>query len=135
MPVPEEAIPLRTDPPSCTFLSQMFTDSIQCYYSEFNCKNRNEFKSSEHFAFQGCQTHFHEGPHPPRGCLQRAKYNLVLYKCSCSLTVKPALGAATGQKQGAGPDKTRWRAGFGLRAVCLPPVLYTNRLKEVIAAA
>ena len=24
---------------------------------------------------QGCQTHFHRGPHQPRGCLQRAEYN------------------------------------------------------------
>ena len=24
---------------------------------------------------QGCQTHFHQGPHQPRGCLQRAECN------------------------------------------------------------
>ena len=45
-----------------------------------------------------------------------------LCKCNCSLTRGKELGAAAGQKQGAGPDKTRWRAGFGPRALCLPPV-------------
>ena len=24
---------------------------------------------------QGCQTHFHRGPHQPHGCLQRAEWN------------------------------------------------------------
>ena len=24
---------------------------------------------------QGCQTHFHRGPHQPRGCLQKAEFN------------------------------------------------------------
>ena len=31
---------------------------------------------------QGCQTHFHQEPHQPRGCLQRAEIVLGLYKCS-----------------------------------------------------
>ena len=37
---------------------------------------------------QGCQTHFHQGPHQLHGCLQRAKIILGLYKCNYSLTVK-----------------------------------------------
>ena len=37
---------------------------------------------------QGCQTHFHQGPHQPRGCLQRAEIILGLCKCNYSLTVK-----------------------------------------------
>ena len=37
---------------------------------------------------QGCQTHFHWGPHQPRGCLRRAKIILGLYKCNYCLTVK-----------------------------------------------
>ena len=28
-----------------------------------------------HFLEQGCQTHFHQGPHQPGGCLQRTKCN------------------------------------------------------------
>ena len=27
------------------------------------------------YILQGCQTHFHQGPHQPRGCLQRAECN------------------------------------------------------------
>ena len=37
---------------------------------------------------QGCQTHFHGGPHQPCDCLQRAKIMLGLCKCNYSLTVK-----------------------------------------------
>ena len=37
---------------------------------------------------QGCQTHFHWGPHQPRNCLQRAEIILELYKCNYSLTIK-----------------------------------------------
>ena len=37
---------------------------------------------------QGCQTHFHQGPHQTRDCLQRAEIILGLYKCNYSLTVK-----------------------------------------------
>ena len=44
---------------------------------------------------QGYQTHFHRGPHQPRGCLKRANVILGLYKCNYSITVKPELGAAT----------------------------------------
>ena len=51
---------------------------------------------------------------------------LGLYKCNYSLIVKRELGTDPGLKQGAGLDKTRWRAGFGPRALCLPPVLYTD---------
>ena len=46
---------------------------------------------------------------------------LGLYKCKYSLTRGKELGAAR-WKQGARLDKARWRAGFGLRALCLPPV-------------
>ena len=37
---------------------------------------------------QGCQMHFHQGPHQPCGCLQRAEIILGLYKCNYSLAVK-----------------------------------------------
>ena len=37
---------------------------------------------------QGCQTHFHQGPHQPHSCLQRAVIILGLYQCNYSLTVK-----------------------------------------------
>ena len=37
---------------------------------------------------QGCQTHFHWGPHRPHNCLQRTKIISGLYKCNCSLTAK-----------------------------------------------
>ena len=30
---------------------------------------------------QGCQTHFHQGPHQPRSCLQGAKCTLILGLC------------------------------------------------------
>ena len=58
---------------------------------------------------QGCESHFHQRPHQPRGCLQRAECNLGLCTCNCSLTRGKELSTAAGQKQGAGPDKTRWR--------------------------
>ena len=48
---------------------------------------------------------------------------LGLHKCNYSLTVKRELSTAARQKQGARPDKTMWRAGFGPRALCLPPVI------------
>ena len=49
---------------------------------------------------------------------------LGLYKCiNYSLTRGKELGTAAGWKQGAGQDKTRWRAGFGLLALYLPPVV------------
>ena len=47
---------------------------------------------------------------------------LGLYKCNYSLTRGKELGAATGEKQGAGLDK-RWRDGFSRWALCLPPVV------------
>ena len=48
---------------------------------------------------------------------------LGLYKCNYSLTRGKKLSVAARWKQGAKPDKTRWRARFGPRAFCLPPVL------------
>ena len=49
--------------------------------------------------------------------------NVILGLCKCNcLTRGKEFGAAAGEKQGAGPDKTRWRAGFSLWALCLPPV-------------
>ena len=47
---------------------------------------------------------------------------LELYTCNYSLTRDKELSTAAGQKQGAELDKTRWRAGFSPRALCLPPV-------------
>ena len=48
---------------------------------------------------------------------------LGLYTCNYSLTRGKELIAAAGEKQGAGQDKTRWRARFGPWALCLPPVV------------
>ena len=47
---------------------------------------------------------------------------LELCKCNFSLTRGKELGAAAGWKQGAGPDKTKQRAGLSPQALCLPPV-------------
>ena len=65
------------------------------------------------------------------GCLRGLNVILELYKCNYSLTRGRELGAAAGQKQGAGLDKTRWRAGFGPRALCLPPVVYSLVAYEI----
>ena len=73
---------------------------------------------------QGCQTHFHWGHSSLEVAFKGPNVNQGLCKCNYSLTVKQEFGAATGQKQGAGLDKTRWRVGFGPRAWCLPPVVY-----------
>ena len=53
--------------------------------------------------------------------------SLGLYKCNYSLIVKRELGTSAGQKQGARPDKARWRAGFFPRALHLPPVAQTMK--------
>ena len=45
---------------------------------------------------QGCHTHFHQEPHQPRGCLQRADIILGLYKCNYSLTRGKELSTAAG---------------------------------------
>ena len=37
---------------------------------------------------QGAQTHFHQGPHQSRSCLQKAEIILALNTCNYSLTVK-----------------------------------------------
>ena len=52
--------------------------------------------------------------------------NVILELCRCnySLTVKCRLSTAAGEKQGAGPEKSRWRARFGPRALRLPPLGY-----------
>ena len=73
---------------------------------------------------QGCQTHFHWGHISLTVAFKGPNVILGLYKCNYSLTVKQELGTATGQKEGARLDKTRWRAGFGPRALCLPPLIY-----------
>ena len=54
---------------------------------------------------------------------KRPNIILGLYKCNYSSTRGKELSAAIRQKQGARPDKTRWRARFGLWALCLPPVM------------
>ena len=33
------------------------------------------FETQQKGLKQGCQTHFHRGPHQPRGCLQRVECN------------------------------------------------------------
>ena len=35
---------------------------------------------------QDYKIHFHQGPHQPRGCLQRAECNLGLHECNYSST-------------------------------------------------
>ena len=57
---------------------------------------------------------------------------LRLYNCNYSLTRGKELGAAAWKKQGAGPDKTRWRAGFVPWALCLPPVFYRISLHYLL---
>ena len=52
---------------------------------------------------------------------------LGLHKCDYSLTVNRKLGAAARSKQGAGLDKTRLSARFGLWALCLPPVFWEKK--------
>ena len=61
---------------------------------------------------QGCQTHFHWGPHQPRSCFKGPNIILGLYKCNYFLTVKQELGTAAEQKQGAEPDKTNKVEGW-----------------------
>ena len=75
---------------------------------------------------QGYQIHFHPGHISLVVAFKGPNVILGLFKCNYSLTRGKELGAAAGQKQGAGLDKTRWRAGFGLQALCLPPVKQTN---------
>ena len=72
---------------------------------------------------QGCQTHFHQGHISLAVAFKGLNIILGLYQFNYSLTVKRELGTAAGSKQGARPDKTRWRARFGPWALCLPPVL------------
>ena len=57
---------------------------------------------------------------------------LGLCKCNYSLIVKQELSPATRQKQGAGLDKRRWRAGFGLWALCLPPMIQSISTPSVV---
>ena len=38
-------------------------------------KKRALVPNKEHLLDQGCQTHFHQGPHQPHSCLQRAECN------------------------------------------------------------
>ena len=47
-----------------------------------NAQAWSEFFFLPHSLEQGCQAHFHQGPHQPHGCLQRAEHNFS------SLTVK-----------------------------------------------
>ena len=62
---------------------------------------------------QGCQTHFHQGPHQPRGCLPRVNVILGLCKCNCSLAIGKELSwhccpvetrCQARLKKGGGPD-------------------------------
>ena len=78
---------------------------------------RGNTRESVRIPLAGGQIHFHWGM-----SLEVACRILGLYKCNYSLARGKELGAAARWKQGAGPDKTRWRAGFCPWALCLPPV-------------
>ena len=90
------------------------------------------YREHEHKLFQGCQTHFHRGHIRLADAFKGLNIILGLYNCNRSLTIKRELSASARQKQGARLHKTRWRAGFGpralcgggWRALCLPPVDY-----------
>ena len=58
---------------------------------------------------QGCQSHFHRGPHQPHGCLQRAEIIVGLYKCNYSLTVKDLKSHSALWRQPQGWRGPRWR--------------------------
>ena len=45
-------------------------------------------RCSEIFLGQGCQTHFHQGPHQPPGCLQGAECNFNSLKLRSSYIYK-----------------------------------------------
>ena len=70
---------------------------------------------------QGCQTHVHLGPLSLKVAFKGLNVILGLYKCNYSLTLKPELSCWV--QTGCRRDKTRRKAGFGLQALCLPPVL------------
>ena len=57
--------------------------------SEFKSEHRHRLWESGQITLQQeCQSHIHQGPHQPRGCLQSAKIISGLYKCNFSLTVE-----------------------------------------------
>ena len=68
---------------------------------------------------------------------KRPSVILGLYKCNYSFTRGKELGAAARWTQGAGPDRTRWRAGFGPPALGLPPThaLFDGREKPCTVAS
>ena len=71
---------------SCCCSPQLPWLQVLCGHLEFRRKlNIVPRKGHGHALEQGCQTHFHPGPHQPRGCPQRAKCNFN------SLTVKEQL--------------------------------------------
>ena len=60
-----------------------------------------------HCSRQGCQTHFHRGHISLAVAFKGPSVTLGLYKYNYSLTRGKELGAATGQKEGGGPDSAR----------------------------
>ena len=77
--------------------------------------------SSRNYLDQGVKLIFIRGHISLMVAFKGPNIILGLYKCNYYLTRGKDIGSAAG-KQGAGPDKTRWRAGFSPRALCLPPV-------------
>ena len=68
------------------FLSYIF-QRLCVYTSQFGVATF-QVLSGQMCLMQGCQAHFHRGPHQPRDCLQRVEIILGLYECNYSLTVK-----------------------------------------------
>ena len=73
-------------------------------------------------SMSGMPNSFSLGAHSLAVAFKGPNVILGLYKYNFYLTRGKELGTAAGQKQGAWPNKTRWRAGFSLWTLCLPPV-------------
>ena len=65
----------------------MKSDFFPVFEWEFTDEQGMEMRMI-YMVMQGCQTHFHWGPHQPCSCLQRAEIILGPYKCNYSLIVK-----------------------------------------------
>ena len=71
---------------------------------------------------QGCQTHFHWGPHQPHGCLQRAEIILGLYKCNYSFEGSCEADVAPGENEFGTPalEETAKLFSKVARPTCIP---------------
>ena len=79
---------------------------------------------------QGCQIHFHHGPHKPRGCLQRAEGNFRL----CNVTTPEQLSKSLVLPLGRNKLPRRIKWGRGPDSACGPCVchLCSNVYRTVI---